>query len=87
MDDRIKDTRTQSKGNVETIENVKPGPLQQLPLPVELASLEPGEIETLERDLVKRLDCCLLPAVIILFLMNILDRLVTSPFRLTCTLW
>ncbi|PLB50641.1 MFS general substrate transporter [Aspergillus steynii IBT 23096] len=62
------------KGDVETIEHVKPGPLQQLPLPIELASLDPEQIKALEKDLVKRLDCCLLPAVIILFLMNILDR-------------
>ncbi|CAG8206564.1 unnamed protein product [Penicillium salamii] len=65
---------TQSKQDVETVEFVKPGPLQQLPLPRELAHLEGEGLVELERGLVRRLDSCLLPAVVILFLMNILDR-------------
>ncbi|KAJ5966319.1 hypothetical protein N7481_013033 [Penicillium waksmanii] len=63
-----------SKPGTEAVEYVKPGPLQQLPLPVELASLGSDEIEQLEKGLVRRLDTCLLPSVVILFLMNILDR-------------
>lgn len=70
---------TQSKQDVETVEIVKPGPLQQLPLPRELAHLEGDGLVELERGLVRRLDSCLLPAVVILFLMNILDRSVVIP--------
>ncbi|XHG07690.1 hypothetical protein AWENTII_010825 [Aspergillus wentii] len=63
-----------AKIDVETVENVKPVGLEELPLPVELASLDRDEIKRIERSLVKRLDFCLLPAVVVLFLMNILDR-------------
>ncbi|KAJ5104935.1 hypothetical protein NUU61_002282 [Penicillium alfredii] len=68
------DTIAPSKRDVELIEDVKAVPLQQLPLPEELASHEAHELQKLEAGLVRRLDTCLLPAVIILFLMNILDR-------------
>lgn len=70
------DDIAQSKPGTEAVEYVKPGPLQQLPLPVELASLGSDEIDQLEKGLVRRLDTCLLPSVVILFLMNILDRYV-----------
>ena len=69
---------TQAKQDAETVEFVKPGPLQQLPLPRELAHLEGDELIKIEKDLVRKLDSCLLPAVVILFLMNILDRSVPT---------
>lgn len=69
---------TQAKQDAETVEFVKPGPLQQLPLPRELAHLEDDELVKLEKGLVRKLDGCLLPAVVILFLMNILDRFVVT---------
>ncbi|KAJ5851775.1 uncharacterized protein N7529_011160 [Penicillium soppii] len=65
---------TQAKQDAVTVEFVKPGPLQQLPLPRELVQLNDDELAKLEKSLVRKLDSCLLPAVIILFLMNILDR-------------
>lgn len=68
----------QTKQNAEAVEFVKPGPLQQLPLPPQLAHLDGEGLARLETGLVRRLDRCLLPAVVILFLMNILDRLVTA---------
>ncbi|KAJ5099422.1 hypothetical protein N7532_006423 [Penicillium argentinense] len=68
------DDIAQTKPGTEAVEVVKPGPLQQLPLPAELASRGDEEIEMLEKGLVRRLDSCLLPSVVILFLMNILDR-------------
>ncbi|KAJ5536691.1 hypothetical protein N7513_009877 [Penicillium frequentans] len=68
------DDINQSKPNTESFEVVKPIALQQLPLPEELASWDSHDLEKLEKRLVRKLDCCLLPAVIILFLMNILDR-------------
>lgn len=68
------DSIAQAKPNTESVEEVKPVALQQLPLPDELASWESHDLEKLEKGLVRRLDTCLLPAVIVLFLMNILDR-------------
>lgn len=68
------DDINQSKPNTGSFEVVKPIALQQLPLPEELASWDSHDLEKLEKGLVRKLDCCLLPAVIILFLMNILDR-------------
>lgn len=70
------DSIAQTKQNVEEVEFVKPGPLQRLPLPPQLAHLEDEGLVQLENGLVRRLDSCLLPAVVILFLMNILDRFV-----------
>jgi hypothetical protein len=70
------DSIVQAKPNTEQEEIVKPGLLHQLPLPAELESLDSHDLENLEKGLVRRLDSCLLPAVVILFLMNILDRLV-----------
>lgn len=72
MDDIVSGT----KPGTDAIEYVKPGPLQQLPLPAELASWSEDEVKELEKGLVRRLDSCLLPSVVILFLMNILDRCV-----------
>lgn len=72
------DDISQPKPGAEAVEYVKPGPLQQLPLPAELASYGNDEIEKLEKGLVRRLDTYLLPSVVILFLMNILDRYVLS---------
>jgi hypothetical protein len=69
---------TQAKQDAVTVEFVKPGPLQQLPLPRELVQLNDDELAKLEKSLVRKLDSCFLPAVIILFLMNILDRSVVS---------
>lgn len=74
------DSIGQAKPDTQEAEIVKPGPLLQLPLPAELASLGNDELENLEKGLVRRLDICLLPAVVILFLMNILDRLVNPRF-------
>lgn len=74
------DSIGQVKPDTEQAEIVKPGPLHQLPLPAELESLESHELENLEKGLVRSLDSCLLPAVVILFLMNILDRLVYQRF-------
>ncbi|OQE19562.1 hypothetical protein PENSTE_c015G09378 [Penicillium steckii] len=70
MDDIVSGT----KPGTDATEYVKPGPLQQLPLPAELASWSEDEVKELEKGLVRRLDSCLLPSVVILFLMNILDR-------------
>ena len=64
----------QAKPGSESVEVLKPLALQQLPLPQELASYESEDIIRLEKQLVRKLDSYLLPAVILLFLMNILDR-------------
>lgn len=72
----------QAKPGSESVEVVKPLALQQLPLPRELASYEIEDIIKLEKQLVQKLDSYLLPAVILLFLMNILDRWVVSALRL-----
>ena len=44
------------------------------PLPAELQHLSEDEIKDLDKTLTRRLDCTLLPVVILLFLLNILDR-------------
>lgn len=64
----------QAKPDFENEEVVKPSLLEKLPLPQELASLDDVEVEKLEKTLVRRLDMFMLPAVVILFLLNILDR-------------
>ncbi|KAL4739948.1 major facilitator superfamily domain-containing protein [Aspergillus similis] len=64
----------QAKQQVETIDKVGVPPLQELPLPVELEEHTPAHLARLERSLVRQLDFHLMPAVVILFLMNILDR-------------
>ena len=45
-----------------------------LPLPQELAHLDLPALRQLEQSAVRQLDTFLLPAVILLFLLNILDR-------------
>ncbi len=65
----------QDKQQTETIDKVG-APPQELPLPVELEGKSPADLEKLEKKLVRRLDFHLMPAVVILFLMNILDRYV-----------
>ncbi|KAL4773547.1 major facilitator superfamily domain-containing protein [Aspergillus nidulans var. acristatus] len=64
----------QAKQQVETIDKVGIPPLQELPLPVELEEHSPEHLARLEKNLVRQLDFHLMPAVVILFLMNILDR-------------
>lgn len=65
----------QDKQQTETIDKVG-APPRELPLPVELEGKSPADLEKLEKKLVRRLDFHLMPAVVILFLMNILDRYV-----------
>ncbi|KAL6237482.1 hypothetical protein BDW75DRAFT_228669 [Aspergillus navahoensis] len=64
----------QAKQQVEAIDKVGVPPLQELPLPVELEEHTPEHLARLEKSLVQRLDFHFIPAVVILFLMNILDR-------------
>jgi hypothetical protein len=64
----------QTKPQVESVDKVGVAPLQQLPLPVELEGRSREELQQLEKKLVRQLDFHLMPAVVILFLMNILDR-------------
>jgi hypothetical protein len=52
--------------------------LERLPLPEQLANRSEEEIAQLEKRLVRKLDCYMLPAVFILFLLNILDRYVDT---------
>jgi hypothetical protein len=62
-----------AKQDVELVEtSVKP--TNQLPLPDELLHLDDASIQNLEKSLVKRLDWTLMPVVVLLFLLNILDR-------------
>ncbi|OMP86159.1 putative transporter [Diplodia seriata] len=67
----------QAKANsVEAIEKIglaAPAP-DDLPLPECLVTLGPDELRRLERSLVRRLDFTLLPVVLLLFLLNIIDR-------------
>ncbi|KAF2180426.1 MFS general substrate transporter [Zopfia rhizophila CBS 207.26] len=63
----------QAKSDVEAIEKtVKP--IDELPLPEELQHLDEDGRRKLEKSLVRRLDCTLMPVVALLFLLNILDR-------------
>lgn len=64
----------QSKQQIEAIDKFGVTPLQELPLPVELDGHSQEELKQLQRKLVRHLDFYLMPAVVILFLMNILDR-------------
>lgn len=61
------------KVDVEVVENAFK-PSNELPLPEELQHLDQEGIERLNKSLVKRLDCTLMPVVVLLFLLNILDR-------------
>lgn len=56
---------------IEKVEFAAPPP-DALPLPDSLLDLQPDELVRLERSLVRRLDFTLLPAVVLLFLLNIM---------------
>ena len=64
---------TTAKSNCETLEKAV---LQQddFPLPRELEHLQHDDVNKLEKNLVRRLDSTLMPVVVLLFLLNILDR-------------
>lgn len=62
-----------AKQDVEAVEKIIL-PLEYLPLPDELQHLNEDDISKLNKSLVKRLDCTLMPVVVLLFLLNILDR-------------
>lgn len=62
-----------AKVDVETVERIIKL-TDELPLPEELQHLNGNEIQKLDKSLVKRLDCTLMPVVVLLFLLNILDR-------------
>ena len=61
-----------SKDNVEHIDKPRALLPDELPLPDEIAQLDETELRKLDRKLTRRLDLTLLPAVFILFLLNIL---------------
>jgi len=63
-----------AKDNVKYVESAIDLTLQELPLPQELRHLDRGAIHALDRKVTKRLDMTLLPVVVLLFLLNILDR-------------
>jgi hypothetical protein len=69
----MEDTIAPPKPSFEATEIVKPA-FDDLPLPEELQHLGPDELRVLEKSLVRRLDCTLMPVVALLFLLNILDR-------------
>ncbi|KAF2656246.1 MFS general substrate transporter [Lophiostoma macrostomum CBS 122681] len=69
----MEDVIVPQKPSLEATEIIKPA-FDDLPLPDELAHLGPEEQRQLERSLVRRLDCTLMPVVALLFLLNILDR-------------
>ncbi|KAK4504980.1 hypothetical protein PRZ48_002943 [Zasmidium cellare] len=58
--------------HIESLEGPRP-PTEQ-PRPEELAHLDDASLKRLERSAVRQLDSFLLPSVILLFLLNILDR-------------
>ena len=62
-----------AKVDVEAVERIFK-PTDELLLPEELQHLNDNEIRRLDKSLVKRLDCTLMPVVVLLFLLNILDR-------------
>lgn len=61
------------KPDVEAVETIIK-PTNQLPLPDGLLHFDDEGIQNLEKGLVKRLDWTLMPVVVLLFLLNILDR-------------
>lgn len=69
----MEDAIAPPKASVEAAEIIKPA-FDNLPLPDELQHLDADELRLLERSLVRRLDCTLMPVVALLFLLNILDR-------------
>lgn len=66
-DKTAKDLHTE---NVEDVSHVE----HQFPLPEELAHHDDASLKHIERSAVRRLDTFLLPSVVLLFLLNILDR-------------
>lgn len=60
------------KDDVEHIDKPRALLPDDLPLPEEIAQMDHAELTKLERKLTRRLDLTLLPAVFILFLLNIL---------------
>ncbi|GME48319.1 putative transporter [Neofusicoccum parvum] len=71
-----RDEMDRAKSSIEAIEKVELAapPPDALPLPDSLAHLEQDELSRLEGSLVRRLDCTLMPAIVLLFLLNIIDR-------------
>lgn len=69
----MQQVKAESVEAIEKIEIAAPLP-DDLPLPDSLSNLEPDELRRLERSLVRRLDYTLLPVVLLLFLLNIIDR-------------
>ena len=61
-----------SKDDVEHTDKPRALLPDELPLPDEIAQLDETELRKLDRKLTRRLDLTLLPAVFILFLLNIL---------------
>lgn len=70
----VSDEMHNAKSSIDAIERIKSAalPPDSLPLPESLAHLDPGELETLERSLVRRLDCTMMPVIALLFLLNIM---------------
>ena len=63
-----------TKPAMEAIEKIAQLTGDNLPLPEELQHLDEEGKRKLEKGLVRRLDCTLMPVVALLFLLNILDR-------------
>ena len=63
-----------NKEDIECVEKVEDVIQEDLALHAELQHLSEDEVKDLDRTLTRRLDCTLLPVVILLFLLNILDR-------------
>lgn len=70
----MEDSIAPPKPSIKASEKVIKPALDELPLPEELQHLDEYEQRRLERSLVRRLDCTLMPVVALLFLLNILDR-------------
>lgn len=68
----MSETISPQKDNAEHTENPKDLIPDNLPLPDEIADLSAAEQAKLNRLVARRLDLTLLPAVFILFLLNIL---------------
>lgn len=62
-----------AKQDVEAVEKIIP-PLVYLPLPEALQHLNEDDISKLNKNLMRRLGCTLMPVVVLVFLLNILDR-------------